>query len=248
MSDPAPALPPPDPAGPPWLKDAIAVASDEARRFAGTALGFMRRPGRFSAAWLAGRQRALNPLGFVATALGISSAAALLVQRDDGGRVLGALTAAVLPYCYYAAVGIVCHPILRLGGSIRRLRASIAVALFAGGGPGLLVTLTWYLAVAVRTALFGAQDSLLRGIPQWAIAPMALLTFGPFAYYLVVLTLAMAGLHALGHRRAVVAVVFSLCIIGVVLGAIHRAVRFSVGVPHFVLSTYHHIPIPDIWF
>lgn len=248
MSDVAPAPPPPDSDGPPWIRDALAVAAEEARRFLGTAAGFMRRPGRFSAAWLAGDEPALNPLGFVATALGISGAAGALLPQHDASRVFGAIASAVLPYCYYAAIGIASHPLLRLGGSTRRLRASVAVALFAGGGPGLLITLTWYVARALRVALFGAQDSMLRGIPAWAVAPMMVLTFGPFAYYLVTLTLGLAGLHAVGRARAAAAVLFGLCGVGLLLGALHHVVSVPVGVPHFVITLYGYVPIPDLWF
>jgi hypothetical protein len=230
------------------MGEAVAVARAEVRRFVSTAVGFMRQPERFSADWLAGRQRALNPLGFVATALGISGAASILLPHDNGSGVLDTLALSTLPYCYYASIGIVCHPLLRLGGSTRRLRASVAVALFAGGGPGLLVTLTWYLAFALRRALFGPQESLIRGLPGWAIPPLAIITFGSFAYYLASLALALAGVHAVGRRRPVSAVVLSLCAIGLGLGALHRALRFSVGVPHFVLFVRHHVPIPDIWF
>lgn len=250
----APAAPPhpseaADGDGPPWIGDAIALARDEARRFVATALGFMRRPGRFSADWAAGRQGALNPLGFAATALGLSGAARALVPNGGGDTLVGSIALALLPYAYYAVIGVACHPLLRLFGSRRRLGASVAVALFAGGAPGLVVTLSTYAAIGLRDALFGRPEhALLRGIPVWAAAALGLLIYGPFLHYLVVLVRALAGLHAVGRARAVAAVVVSLAAVGVALGAMHSAVSFSVGVPHFVIWMYGGRPMPDIWF
>jgi hypothetical protein len=77
----------PSPDGPDWAREAVALALDEARRFLATAFGFMRRPGRFCADWLAGRQHALNPLGFVATALGISGLIGALLRNPDGDGI-----------------------------------------------------------------------------------------------------------------------------------------------------------------
>src|SRR5207248_2995049 len=98
-----------------------------------------KRPQRFSADWYSGRQRALNPLGFVATALAVSGFVGLVIPdptRNVQQTLLTELAQASLPYVYYASVGIVSHPLLRLFGSQRALSASIGVALFTGGGPG----------------------------------------------------------------------------------------------------------------
>ncbi len=237
------------PEGPAWIRETIALGREEARRFAVTAFAFMSRPSRFSADWLAGRQHALNPLGFVATALAISGAVGIFMPQGDSAGLLASISAATMPYVYYAAVGILCHPLLRIAGSKRRLSASIAVALFAGGGPGLVIALSMDLLIALRTALFGQfQQSILRGVPHWALAPLALLAYGPFFYYLATLALALGGLHAVGRLRAVAAVVISLVLTGLALGIVHRFDLLTVGVPHFVIYVNHHVPIPDIWF
>ncbi|MDB4968161.1 MAG: hypothetical protein JWN44_3850 [Myxococcales bacterium] len=244
-----PPVPPAPPEGPAWIRDTIALAREEAQRFGMTAVGFMRRPGGFSADWLAGRQRALNPLAFVASALAISSGVGMLLRGGDSAGVLTSISAALVPYLYYAAVGILCHPLLRAAGSTRRLSASIAVALFAGGGPGLVAALSFYLLVAVRIALFpDFHESLLAGIPAWAMGPFFVLAYGPFVYYLTALALALAGLHAVGRARAAAAVLFSLVLIGFALGAAHATTRLAVGAPHLVVTLRGHLPIPDIWF
>jgi hypothetical protein len=237
------------PEGPAWIRETIALGHEEARRFVATAVAILSRPGRFGADWFAGRQRALNPLGFVATALALSSAVGLLMPGGDGNGLMAAISIAMMPYVYYAGVGILCHPLLRLAGSKRRLSASLAVALFAGGGPGLVIALSMDLLIALRIALFGHfQQSVLRGVPHWAIGPGALLAYGPFFYYVATLALALAGLHAVGRVRAVGAVVISLVLTGLALGVAHRFILLSLGVPHFVIYVNHYVPIPDIWF
>lgn len=235
--------------GPAWIRETMALGREEAQRFVATAVGFMRRPSRFSADWFAGGQRALNPLGFVASALAVSGTVSILMSGSDSDGFLTNISAAIMPYLYYAAVGILCHPLLRLAGSKRRLSASIAVALFAGGGPGLVIALSMELLIALRIALFGPfHQSVLRGVPLWAMGPGALLAYGPFCYYLATLALALAGLHAVGRIRAVAAVVTSLVLTGLALGVVHRISLLAVGVPHFVIYVNHYIPIPDIWF
>jgi hypothetical protein len=236
--------------GQPWIREAIALGREEVTRFIGTMVGFMRRPGRFSADWYAGRQRALNPLGFVASALAISGFVGLLTPdngADDKSTLLTELAAASLPYVYYAAVGIVSHPLLRLFGSQRRLSASIGVALFAGGGPGLIATLSTELAYSLRTWIFGYRPQMFRGLPLWAAVVVELLVCVPLVSFFVTLMLAMAGLHALPRWRAVAAVTLSLLILAVGLGGLHHYVRFGIGVPHVTLW-WHGRVMPDIWF
>jgi hypothetical protein len=236
--------------GPPWIREAITQAREELARFAATVRSFMRQPERFSADWFAGRQRALNPLGFAASALAISGLVALCVPPPDvttKRTLLIELAQAGLPYLYYAAVGIVSHPLLRLFGSRRPLSASIGVALFAGGGPGLIATCSAELAYSLRTWIFGYQRSLFFNLPVWAKAGVLLIICVPLIGFFVMLMLAMAGLHGLPRWRAVAAVSLSLLILAVVLGALHRFVRFGIGVPHLTIWSYGHVA-PDIWF
>jgi hypothetical protein len=253
LSASSPSLPsagPPSSGGPDWIRETIALGRDEIHRFVTTALGFMRRPGRFSADWFAGRQRALNPLGFIATALGLSSAAGALTPSLVRDTFWAHASQALLPYVYYVLVGVLCHPILRLGGSTRPLRATIAVSLFAGGSPGLVVALSIDLMVALRVALFGPpgpSHGMLPGVPLWAIGPILLMSYAPFAYLLATLALGLAGLHAVSRARAAVAVGFSLVAIGLLFGVAHRRVYLEVGAPHIVIVGPGRLA-PEIWF
>jgi len=235
--------------GPDWVVETLVGARDEVRRFARTAFATFRRPRRFAADWAAGRETALNPLAFIATAIGVSTAASALLPTGGPLGIGARLLQTALPYVYYLAVGLVCHPLLRLGGSRRRLRASLAVALFASGGPGLLASLAALVCMTLRLKLFGASQTLLVGIPSPAAIAFALLLFPPYFYFLVALVLGLVGLHGVGMLRAALAVLASLIITGLCLGIAHRWSQLSVGTLHFeiLVSSHGHL-YPDLWF
>jgi hypothetical protein len=147
------------------MADHAANGPDEGRRFVDTAHGFARAPASFSADWAAGRREALNPLGFMATALGIAGLAAALAPGSEGG-ILSQIARAILPYAYYVALGLVAHPLLRLAGGRTGLRATLAISLFAGGGPGLVYTLSIYVVYFLRVRMFpGFEAGLIRNVP-----------------------------------------------------------------------------------
>ena len=235
---------------PDWVRETVRVTRDEIRRFVATAVGFMLRPARFGAAWAAGEGDALNPLGFVATALAITGAvAAVLDPGDDGGRLALLVGHAILPYAYYAALGALCHPVLRAFGSTRPLRASVAVGLYAGGGPGLLLLLVSAACQVLRAHLFGLHDGpILRGAPLWGEIAFGVLVGGATLWFFVALVGGQRGVHAIGHGRAGLAVLFAVVASGIALGVAHHYVPFSMGAPHFALSFYKHLPVPDVWF
>jgi hypothetical protein len=235
--------------GPAWIHEAVAITRDEIRAFVTTALGFMSQPGRFCGDWVEGRRSALNPLGFVATALGVSGLVKALVPDPAADGFWNHVSQAALPYVYFAVLGLLCHPLLRLGGSHRRLHASVAVSLFAGGGPGLLSALSISLAVALRLTLFPPfEGSVLRGLPSWALGPFALLTYAPSLFLLATLALGLAGLHACSRLRAVAAVMVSVVVVGFTLGVLQRFVHLELPVPHVEILVVRGRILPDIWF
>ena len=237
--------------GPPWMRDAMALTWSEIARFVETFSALMRAPRRFCADWFSGRRRALNPLGFIATAFAVTGFVGFFMPQPDAAAhrtALNQIAQAVMPYAYYTAVAIVSHPLVRLFGSRRALGGSIAVALFAGGGPGLVATLSAQLGGMLRTLLFGNGAALLLKIPLWAAVSLALLISVPLIVFFVVLTLGIAGVHAISLGRAFTAVSLSLLILAVALGALHQVTRFGIGVPHVTLWRYGHQIIPDIWF
>ena len=157
--------------GPDWVREAAAAIRDEAVRFLVTVLQCSRHPRRFAAAWFAGESRAPNPIGYVSTALAVTAATnsgttALLGINDDAG-LWSSLASATLPYAYYALLGVLCHVVARTGATARPLSASLAIALFIGGGPGLLLTLSMYLDVLLYAALIGhAPSADILGVPR----------------------------------------------------------------------------------
>jgi hypothetical protein len=67
MLDAAPNPPPAeDPGEPRWANDALRLWIAETRLFWSTAFAFVAHPRRFGEEWSAGRQPAMNPLGFLA--------------------------------------------------------------------------------------------------------------------------------------------------------------------------------------
>jgi hypothetical protein len=222
------------------LREAVAVVRDESVRFLVTALQCTRHPRRFAAAWFAGETRALNPVGYVSTALAISTAVrsvtlALLSVSDDGG-FWSNVGAATLPYAYYALLGVMCHVVLRQRKTARPLRASMAIALYIGGGPGLLLSLAVYLDLwlyyAVTGMLPGGQGFM--GAPGWAKPILLALVLGAAALFLMALASGFRALHAASRVRAIVAILVALAGSAVLLGALHEAFTFTLGVPHFV--------------
>jgi hypothetical protein len=237
--------------GPAWIRETLALGREEVTRFVDTVFAFVRRPRQFGSEWFAGRQRALNPLGCVATALAVTGFVSVFLP--DGGKsspstLLSQLGAAVLPYVYYAAVGVVSHPLLRMFGSRRQVSASIAIALFAGGGPGFLTTLALQIIYGWRVWTFGPSSQLLRHLPLWATAVGTAFVI-PLVGFFVTLMLAMSGLHQVSRKRSVAAVSSSVVLLALVLGALHRHIDFGIGVPHLTIT---YLPglgvVPDIYF
>jgi hypothetical protein len=241
-----------DSKGPDWWREAAVAVRDEAVRFLATVLQCCRHPRRFAATWFAGETRALNPIGYVSTALAISAAArsvttALIQLRDDSG-LWSSLAVATLPYAYYALLGVLCHIVLRLGGTTRPLSASLAIALYVGGGPGLLLTLSLLLDVLLYAAVTSGAR-LQHGFvdaPPWAIPILMAPVLGMAALFLMALAAGFRGLHGGSRLRAVAAIVVAIIVAGLLLGALHAVLDFALGVPHFVFY-FRRSPI-DIWF
>jgi hypothetical protein len=229
--------------GPDWLREAVVAVRDESVRFLVTVLQCTRHPRRFAAAWFAGETPALNPIGYVSTALAISTAVrsvtlALLPLSDDGDGFWSNVGAATLPYAYYALLGVLCHVVLRQRKTARPLRASMGIALYVGGGPGLLLSLTWYLDVWLYFALTRMTPGRngFTGAPGWAQAILGGLVLGASAHFLMTLAGAFRGLHAVSRVRAIVAIVVALAASAVLLGVLRAVVDFTLGVPYFRLD------------
>ena len=215
------------PGAPDWPRDAAARAWEEARLFARTAAGFSVRPGKFTQAWADGEIVALNPLGMLATAAGLVGGANNLLARlvgHDGGSssLLEDLLAACAPFAHYALLGALCHLLLLLTRSRRRLRDSVAVALFAGAGPSAIATV---LGVAIGGALW-----LGAGSPQFVRGGLFATLHGPahtvlllvavsgFAAFLVPLALSLSALHQRPLALTALALGATLIAVGIAFG------------------------------
>jgi hypothetical protein len=239
--------------GPAWLREAAATVRDEAVRFMVTVQQCSRHPGRFAAAWFAGDTRAPNPIGYVSTALAVTAAAksltAALIGVNDNSGLWSTLAVATLPYAYYALLGVLCHIVFRLGGTARPLSASLAIALYVGGGPGLLLTLSLELDMLLYSLLTGSvqfQHGFVDA-PPWAIPILFGLVMGTSALFVLALAGALRGLHGVRGLRTLVAIVFALVVSGLLLSALHAAFSFSLGVPHFLFRIRRGSPI-SLWF
>ncbi len=226
---------------PDWVRDGLRQLADEVRLFLRTAVDFTLRPSRFASEWATGARHALNPLGFLATALAVVGPANVLFAHvvhasDDSSSLWREVFAALTPFGYYVALGTLQHGVLRLFGSRRRWSDSCAMALYAGGGPALFAHLTM---LTIALALYRATGQLLANDPrnpvQLAVIVGAMLSFGLF---LTCLSLAQAALHGVRGWRMAVANVVALLVTASFFALARPPGQFGL---HLVLGpTYDH--------
>jgi hypothetical protein len=229
-------------AGPPetrWLRDSLRATQDELALFAITAAAVTARPAQFGATWARGERRALNPLAFMATAAALVTVTVTLASRlAPLGRPSSSLWGEALdslgPYVYYVALGLVCHPVLRLWGSRHALAGSVAISLYAGGGPGTLATL-----VDLGLYLFIQRHFGKVSFSGPELLSPAVLSVGLFAMVVrvgsfVAFARALAGLHGLKTRGPLVALLVALVATGLVFGLLdppgHYGMHIALGV------------------
>jgi hypothetical protein len=165
---------------PDWVSDAARLAWAEARHFVRTVAAFIRGPRRFAAAWAEGRGGAMHPLGYLLNALAV-----LLPYQVCWSHLSGDSSPAapvwlelVRPAVYVAGnvvFAVVSHVLLLLGGSRRRLTSTVAMALYASGGPMTLASL------------------MIAPLLRWGASPLVL--WLPLCAFLVTYAAATKGLH-----------------------------------------------------
>jgi hypothetical protein len=206
-----------------WIGAAIALALWEARRYFATMSAFCRGPQRFGARWAADDADALNPLGFVATSAAMIGVLAQVLRPllDDSGSdsIWLALADWVRPYVLFGLFGLGGHVVLHR----KRARSSIALGLYAGAGPTTIAAvLAMMVAGMLRSTLrVPAGASLMTAslaawvrIVAWSVSLLPLVSFwGSFAP-------ALAGLHHVSRRRAVVAVAMTQLALALIAGAL----------------------------
>jgi hypothetical protein len=217
----------PSPDSPDWLREAALRTWDEARLFAQTALRFTTRPGRFARDWASGALSALNPLAMLATAAGLLGTAnnllGRLISKGSGGDslVLDVLAAGA-PFVHYALLGLGCHLVLRLLGSQRHVRDSVAMALFAGAGPAALAHLLIDAFGALLYVQAGRPPLVRGGLFATLHGPLRdlLVHFSSagFVTFLVTFGLALGALHQRKAVAIVLALAVTLAAVGVLFG------------------------------
>jgi hypothetical protein len=186
--------------GPDWIRDALRQTRAEVVLFLRTVRDFSLHPWRFGREWTNGQRHPLNPLGFLATAFAVMgptrAAFIALVGTGTEERTSMWLDAlgALLPFAYYLLLGALEHLVLRVFGSRQPLRDSLAMALYAGGGPASAITLLMLL-VGLVLHLSG-QPVFIHGGSHgpivWVVLPLVTLSFTAFCY---TLASSLAGAH-----------------------------------------------------
>jgi hypothetical protein len=208
-------------AGPPsWLSGAFRSVRDELRLFLATVVAVSLRPAAFAADWRDRRRKALNPLAFLGTALAFSSPPTLMVShfgglQDGGGSLWDAfLSDQVAPYVQYVLLGILAHGFLRLlrGGS-QKLLATVGIALYAGGGPAMLVDLLT-LPIDVGLARVAASADTLTNVVLQGLAVASIMAAN--VAFFVTFALGLGGLHRVRPWRPALALSLAyLLLVGV---------------------------------
>jgi len=223
--------------GPDWVRETIVATREDLRRYVATAIGFTLRPRRFAERWIGGELSAQHPLGVLANALAISGALGVLLGVHVDG--LGAQLAQwALPYLYYVGLGVLAHAMLRVTGPTRRLRASIAIALYTGGGPGLLGLLVMWAIGGTVMALHGAGGGL-HGIGVLIVIVM----LAPYVFVLTTLARGLGGAHGAGPVRTTLALLFALLVSAIVFGTVSN----DFPVPHVAIDVAQWPPAFGVW-
>jgi Na+-transporting NADH:ubiquinone oxidoreductase subunit NqrB len=223
-----------------WVRDAIERSSEEVRSYVGAGVAVTLRPARFAADWVEGRQRALNPLGMLATGAAVlSTARALLdvvVGRSSAAQgLLEAIRDGVAPFAHYLVLGAICHVLLvAMTRSGRRLTDSLAMSLFAGGGPGVASALIVYVAGALLWMVSGRPDvvrnGLLGSLPPAAAGPLLWIAYAGYALFLGSLLLSLASLHRAPRWKTALALALGVVAVGVLFGLKPGDVTFGTRV------------------
>jgi len=235
---------------PDWVADAVYKLWEELRQFFRAAWSISRRPAGFADNWAQGGMVSLNPLGFLATSLAflgvlLQSIRPLLGSSNDD-RLWIQLLDFLSPYLYYILLGLAAHMALRLSGSRRPLRGSVAIALYVGGGPAAALTVLT-LGMAVLALALGAEhEAVFRTIPGWSRWLVTSVFLGGFVAVQLVLARALKGLHAVSFARSIMALMVALVAVGLFTGACHYVwhIPTNFGFPHLVVWPPHFL----VWY
>jgi hypothetical protein len=208
-----------------WVIEGFRHVAHSFASFFRTAARVTLHPRAFAVEWASGEFRAFNPLGFFATAVGITGTLAVLVERVTREAESVSWTSFIVheldPYVSYALLGLLCHLCLKPLGGRRPWYMTLGIALFAGGGPAAVADI---LTCGVRLAAWAASESeMLVASVDWVAAGSILLAR---AVFLVALALGLAGIHRLRLWRIGVALAMAEVLVSVI-----RVLLFKYVIP-----------------
>jgi len=187
---------PPVAVSPDWPREALRSFSGELKLFLSTVWGITRHPVLFGDAWFEGRAKALNPIGFVATTaslLGVAAhltSLALRTSEPSPRSLLAECLGQLGPFLHFAVAGALLHLLLKLlRGARGRLRDTVALALFVGGGPLAILQLFYFATVLILSRGFHLSGPAISAHPSFDMMSDSGLTSGLslLAYFLVAL-------------------------------------------------------------
>jgi hypothetical protein len=197
---------------PDWLRAAYQAVHEELSLFLSTVVAVSLRPALFARQWRERQRQALNPLAFLGTSLALSSPPSLIVAHfagleSPGGSVWEAfLSDQVAPYLQFVLLGLFAHGALRLLGGREKLLGTIGIALYAGGGPAMVVDLLALPADVVLARVVASPESHTGATLQG----LTVISMGAAnAAFLVTFAGGLAGLHGLRLWRPIVALAFA---------------------------------------
>jgi hypothetical protein len=214
-----------------WLEDSLTATARELRAFAETAAAATVRPARFARGWVEGRHAALNPLAFMATAAALVTVAGTLAARlgplGGSSTLAGEVLDSVGPYLHYLALGLICHAILRLAGSRRRVAGSVAMSLYVGGGPGTVATLIDLVMFLVVSKLFGKVNFSAAELATPVLMAVGVVVWAVRLGMAVAFVAAFVGLHRVRVGWAVLGLVVALLLTGLAFGILAPPGRYG---------------------
>jgi hypothetical protein len=216
-------------------------------KFVGTAWAFIRHPGRFSQAWVAGQQEAMNPITFIGAAAALlifaMRAVGAMTDRPFAPTFFSQLRLALAPQLYYAQYGLVAHLVLRMMGSQRRWTSSVAISLFAGAiFPTLAMLLSFGLILWVHLTSGLLPDvPPIQAFPPWARILALTLVVGGFSGFFFTFSWALGAMHRVSVARMTVALLAAQLVTGVVARVVPLPTMQFVAKLSYVGS----IPVPS---
>lgn len=180
---------------PDWIRDAW--EQSQLRAYLLTFREVTLRPGAFASEYVNGRVPPMGPWSFFVTGSAadaiLSSAFAHLWPDLAGDSFFESIVHAVRPYVTYGVLAVLVHLAMRLLGSRRALRSTVAIALYIGGGPAAafrLITNAGYKPIAYSGGMMQFQEH-----HYWLAVGLSLVSVAGYLWFFGGFARALAKLH-----------------------------------------------------